>query len=177
MEIFEPGQNVTSTPDLARGVGHKFEFGPFLPGLFDLRNGSSCPVSGRVCRNFPVTIPATLLTADFTFALSACQVRATASARSNPSTASMKSLIEDEQEKKNREMNDAFAELLVVESTESRKKSQEESERGIRAGADWRDEVAAASARNSADMFPALEGLTLSLPRSAGGAVKVTRRD
>jgi altronate dehydratase len=38
-------------------------------------------------------------------------------------------------------------------------------------------EVAAASARNSADMFPALDGLTLISLRSAGGAAKITRRD
>src|ERR1700685_4457608 len=38
---------------------------------------------------------------------------------------------EDEEEKKNREMDDAFAELLVVESAEAGKKAQEKCERGI----------------------------------------------
>src|ERR1700684_2662018 len=41
---------------------------------------------------------------------------------------------EDEQEEKNREMDDAFAELLVVESAEAGQKSQEKCERGIWAG-------------------------------------------
>src|SRR5262249_13537887 len=62
------------------------------PGLCSFRNESSWPVNGRTGRSFDVTIPATLLTST-AFDSPAAQVRATASPKSNPSTASVKSLM------------------------------------------------------------------------------------
>src|SRR5580692_7944776 len=63
-----------------------------LPGLCFFRKGSSRPVSGSTARSFLVTMPVTLLTGA-SFSWPAFQERATASPKSKPSTASVKSLM------------------------------------------------------------------------------------
>src|SRR5690348_15258903 len=60
------------------------------PGQCCFRKASSCPVSGRTARNLELTMPVTLLTGALAWP---AQERATASARSKPSTASVKSLM------------------------------------------------------------------------------------
>src|SRR5215510_11352744 len=60
--------------------------------LFFFRNGSSCPVRGRVWLSFLLTIPVTLLTGA-AFISPAFQLLATESPMSKPSTASVKSLM------------------------------------------------------------------------------------